>query len=160
VDKVKKIKYREGDLFGIPIKPKGYYIGIVARCSPKSPTCLGFFFGKKFISLPGLDQVHQKAKEAILIAWFGDLGLIIGDWPIIGPINNFQAEEWPVPLFKRIDLLDPSFGWIVEYPQTAPVFTRSIGETRVEASSLEGLVEDELYGSKALEITLAKLNKK
>jgi hypothetical protein len=154
---MKKKNYSEGSLFGIPTKPEGYALGLIARCTQKSPTCLGFFFKPKYRSLPSLEQIQLNANDAVLVCWFGDLGLINGDWPIIGPLKNFKQDDWPVPLFRRIDLLDSTNGWLIEYPQNLPIFGVPIREIKVDVNSLAEFADEELFGSGALEITLSKL---
>jgi hypothetical protein len=42
---------------------------------------------------------------AILRIRFGDLGLINGDWEILGKIPEWVREAWPMPGFVRRDLL-------------------------------------------------------
>ena len=155
---MKKKNYGEGDWFGVPLKQGGYALGIIARSSHKSPSCLGFFFGSIYVNLPTIEKTQLlQAKNAVLIAWFGDLGLINGAWPIIGPSVKFDKKGWPVPLFKRIDNLDSNRGWLIEYPQDEPIFTQPLRVTPTTASSLNGIINETLHGYKALEIVLSKL---
>jgi len=50
-------------------------------------------------------------------------------------------EEWPVPKFWRIDALDPSKGWLVEYHQEIDKHL-PVREMYCDAKDLVGLPED------------------
>jgi hypothetical protein len=92
-----------------------------------------------------------------LIAWFGDLGIINGTWPlIIG--KPFSRYDWPVPLFWREPLINPQeIVYIVEYSQTAdkhiPISEKKIDKNKVTMN----LPEDGLYGAISLANQLDKI---
>ncbi len=44
-----------------------------------------------------------RPENAILSVMFGDLGLINGEWDIIGQLPNWQRGEWAMPDFVRRD---------------------------------------------------------
>lgn len=95
-----KIKINEGDIFLVPLRKKGYAIGLIIR--KKGSILLGYFWD---IKMPSLDSKFDKSllnnREPILIKMFGDLGLKNGEWPIIDNIPSFNREDWSVPLFIR-----------------------------------------------------------
>jgi hypothetical protein len=155
---MKKIEYHEGDCFGIPISSRGYALGIVARCSEESNICLGYFYNVNLPDkpLPGKIEDIIKQKEAF-IAWFGDIAILNGKWPLIKIDRSFNKKLWPVPAFRRIDLLDSSVGFCIEYEQETPIFGNPIKETKVDADTLLDLPDERLYSAQSIEIRLAKM---
>jgi hypothetical protein len=142
----------------VPLRNGGYALGIITRGSYKTRGGLGYFFGPKYQNVPtDADTQSKQATDAILIAWFGDLGIIEGEWPLITSTRPFRREEWPVPKFGRIDALMPEKGWLVEYDPVKVGFGQVIRETRCRAEDVANLPKDGLYGAGAIEITLTKL---
>ena len=99
----KKIKYREGDWFGVPLKSGGWGIGIVAR-KGRRDDFIAYFFGPPRAELPKdtkeLDQLHHS--QAVYRTTPGILGLRWGTWPIIGHHARWHRDLFP----------NPWFGWI------------------------------------------------
>jgi len=155
----KHIKYSEGQWFAVPLKDGGYALGIIVRGSYKTKGGLGYFFGPRYENIPDEQETwHKQPSDAILIAWFGDLGIILGQWPLISTTRPFRREEWPVPKFHRLDALDPSKGWLVEYDQeTSGLYLAGRRETYLNARELVGLPKDSLLGYGAVELVLTKL---
>lgn len=155
----KHIKYSEGQWFAVPLQDGGYALGIIVRGNYKTKGGLGYFFGPRYEDIPGEQETWLKGpSDAILIAWFGDLGIIWGRWPLISSMRPFRREEWPVPKFHRIDALRPDKGWLVEYSSEAKgVGEQPIRETYCDAKELMGLPKDSLLGYGAVEIILTKL---
>ncbi len=154
----KHIKYSEGQWFAVPLRDGGYALGIIVRGSYKTRGGLGYFFGCRYAEVPGEAETWAKRpEEAMLIAWFGDLGIIEGEWLLIASSRPFRREEWPVPKFARIDSLNPEIGWLVEYDQEDDGSQRWVKETICPAEELVGLPKDSLMGYKAVEIVLTKL---
>jgi hypothetical protein len=153
----KHIKYSEGQWFVVPLKDGGYALGIIVRGSYKTKGGLGYFFGPRYENIPDEQETwHKRPSDAILIAWFGDLGIILGEWPLISTTRPFRQEEWPVPKFHRLDALDPSKGWLVEYDQESDRHV-PVREIYCNAEDLAGLPEDGGYGYKAIENLLTKI---
>jgi hypothetical protein len=102
--KTKKVKYREGDWFGVPLESGGWGIGIVAR-RDKRGGIVGFFFGPPRKELPKsteeLDRLHHT--QAVWRADIGSLGIERGTWPILGHHANWSHERFPNPWFGWID---------------------------------------------------------
>lgn len=154
----KRIKYSEGQWFAVPLKTGGYALGIIVRGNYKTKGGLGYFFGPRYKEVPDERETWlKKPSDAILITWFGDLGIIWGRWPLIPSTRPFRREEWPVPKFKRIDPLNPRRGWLVEYSQDDDGKGLPICETLCDAGDLEGLPEDGVDGYEAVEIVLTHL---
>ncbi len=154
----KHIRYSEGQWFAVPLKDGGYALGIIVRGSYRTKGGLGYFFGPRYLEIPNEQETWNKQpSEAILIAWFGDLGIITGKWPLIPSRRPFRREEWPVPKFKRLDPLNPRQGWLVEYSQETSGVHMPIREIYCDADDLVGLPEDASYGFEAIEITLTEI---
>ncbi|MEN4013073.1 MAG: immunity 26/phosphotriesterase HocA family protein [Bellilinea sp.] len=152
------IKYSEGQWFAVPLKNGGYALGIIVRGNYKTKGGLGYFFAPRYESIPDNQDTWQKQpSDAIMIAWFGDLGLIWGTWPLIPTTRPFRRQDWTVPKFQRIDALDPSRGWLVEYDQETSGLDMPLREKYLDAVELAGLPKDSLLGYEAVELVLTKL---
>ncbi len=154
----KHIRYTEGQWFAVPLRDRGYALGIIVRGSYKTRGGLGYFFGPRYEEVPGERETWLKQPEdAILVGWFGDLGIIWGEWPLIPSTRPFRREEWPVPKFHRIDWGRPEKGWLVEYDQENDGRGLPVREVYCDAKDLLGLPEDGVYGYEAVEIVLTQL---
>ena len=99
----KKLPYDEGTWFAVPLRTSGYAIGLLAR-STGYGTAFGYFFGPRRESVSTMEDIIELTHEkAILIGLFGDLGLLEGDWPIIGRLEGWSRADWPVPPLIRVD---------------------------------------------------------
>lgn len=100
-----KVSYREGDWFAVPLREGGYAVGVVARANPKA-ALLGYFFGPRHSDVPTLADVEDlKPRDAVLVGKFGHLGLTGGTWPILGRLDGWDRDEWPMPVFVRYEEL-------------------------------------------------------
>lgn len=100
-----KINYREGDWFAVPLRDRGYVVGVVARANPKA-ALLGYFFGPRLDEVPSLNNVHElQLADAVLVGRFGHLGLTQGKWPILGRRADWDRSAWPMPVFVRYEEL-------------------------------------------------------
>jgi hypothetical protein len=93
--------------------------------------------------------------RAVLIARAGDLGLITGEWPIIGPSEDWSEEAWPMPVFFRPDALSPLQGVCVRYDERDP--SKAVSEEPCQKSNAQGMPRDGLYGAGAIEIELGNI---
>ena len=99
----KSLPYREGTWFGVPLRTGGYGLGIVARLKGDG-VAFGYFFGPRRDSVPSVTEVENLSKDkTVLKIQFGDLGLLNGEWPVIGQHKNFTRSNWPLPPFIRVD---------------------------------------------------------
>lgn len=152
------IKYQEGQWFAVPLPAGGNALGLIVRGSYKTRGGLGYFFGPRFEGIPEdtLTCSLQPA-DAILITWFGDLGIIEGRWPLIDTTRAFNRSDWPVPIFGRLDALDPAHGWMTEYDQEDDGTGAVIREVRCRAENLVNLPRDVDSGADAVGIRLSQL---
>jgi len=154
--RTKRIRYREGQWFAVPLQSGGYAAGIIVRGSLKTKGGLGYFFPFRYELPPTATDIEDlSASQAILVRWFGDLGIIYGEWPLIATDRPFNRADWSVPRFGRIDMFDHA--WIVEYSQDDDGSRYPISETRVPVAEIVGLPEAGTSGHKALEIRLSRL---
>ena len=158
MEKYKNIKYYEGQWFGVPLRQGGYALGIIVRGSHKTKGGLGYFFGPKYYRIPDESDTFEKKKDdAVLISWFGDLGILNGRWPLIQSSRQFSRNEWPLPLFGREISLIPNKGMIVEYEDNPKGEWRIIKEIPVDIEEIANLPSDGYLGGGAIEIRLSKL---
>jgi len=143
----RKQGYREGDWIVVPLVTGGFAIGIVFR--GRGSICLGAFFAPKYEKPPVLiDADGLTLSDAILIARFGYLGLMSGEWTNLGRAPDWNRANWPMPRFR-------STPYIVEFSDRSPGETLSM--RRASPEELAGLPEEGVYGDKALQIALTKV---
>jgi hypothetical protein len=147
-----KRPYSEGSVFLVPLRKGGCARGVVARATHKGKVLLGYFFGPQLTSkdLATLDDL--KAPNAVLRLLFGDLGLINGEWPVIGRVLDWDRSRWPMPDFVRRDPLSKR-AWLVRHSDTDPGITESEHPINFDSD----LPTESLSGYGAVEIKLTKL---
>jgi hypothetical protein len=151
---MKKLTYQEGDIFAVPLRDGGYSVGVVARSPKKGKVLLGYFFRARFPSVPKPSDLPVLLPEnAIKVAKFGDLSLMTGEWPVLGHLENWDRDDWPMPKFIRRDPLGKR-ARLVSYADNDP--NQEIAE---EPCSFEatGYEADTLWGAGFAEILLTKL---
>jgi hypothetical protein len=95
-----KATWGEGDWVALPlVDGGGFALALLAR---QHKGCFfGYFFGPRRGSVPNMNDTHGlRPQQAALLARSGDLGLIRGEWSIIGRQPDYQREEWPMPWFR------------------------------------------------------------
>ena len=123
---------------------------MVARHNGKG-VIFGYFFGPRMIGLNPVIPRHPSHK--ILWGQFGDLGLIKGEWPIVGQDADWRAEDWPMPPFIRvIDGEEAAF--MTEYD---PITLRAKTEKKCDASLVATHPYDRLMGYGSVELRLTDL---
>src|SRR5262245_4445604 len=136
---VKRKNIHPGDWFGVPLGSLGFAAGVVARGTEKT-ALFGYFFGSKHERLPTLRDVQQlKPDTAVLLARFSDLGLINGDWPLIGRSAIWDPSEWPMPPFVRRDIISGTLS-LVTYDEENP--SVEIALRASDFASCQGLPQD------------------
>lgn len=149
-----RIRYREGDLFAVPLDDGGYAAGLAAR-SNQQGVVLGYFFGRRFADLPEVDQFAELTSEdAVVVERFGDLGLIQESWPVLGQMPGWRRGDWPMPAFSRAELLTGRL-LRVEYSDDDP--NSLLREVEVASSEFEQLAEDGLAGFEFMQERLSRL---
>ena len=153
--KVKKLPYIEGTWFAIPLLQGGFGVGVVARAKGRGKVILAYFYGPWRATIPKLAEVENyKPQDAIRKIRVGNVGLVEGNWPIIGRSELWKRSEWPMPVFIRRALLGHAKAWAVYYSDANP--RKMEGETPVSPRT-GGLEEDGSYGDKATQKLLTYL---
>ena len=147
-------RYQEGDVFVVPLLQSGFAPGVIARADGRG-VLLAYFFGRRFERVPTISDVGElSALDHVLVKRCGDLGLVRGDWPIIGALAEWRREQWPIPAFVRHDLLTDEY-MRVEYPDDDP--NGQPREVPISREQFEGLPEDGMAGSQFVEARLSRL---
>lgn len=143
--------YAEGDVFAVPLRDDGWALGVLAR--RKDATAVGYFFAPRMVAVSG--QVPRLMPDDLFVVKrFADLGLLEGDWPILGRLPDWDRWVWPIPDFGRVE---PVTGraWRVRYPDDDPSGRPS--EEPISAEECERLPRDGLAGAGAVEKWLTAL---
>lgn len=151
---MKSLPYREGSLFAVPLRNGGYAAGLVARMAPRGKIILAYFFGKKFDDAPSLAEVSlMQSTGSIKCLRVGDLGLMNGEWPVLGDMPSWSRKDWPVPFFVRSDDLSKR-AWCVTYADLDP---SSLVKEEPIPYGVDGMEASDLYGYGAAELVMTKL---
>lgn len=151
---MKRPQYSEGTWFAVPLRTGGFATGVVARMAPRGKIILACFFGPKRAAVPDLPDIERLQKiDAIKCIRLGDLGLVNGEWPIIGISPIWVRAEWSIPIFIRRDPLSRQ-AWLVRYSDTDPSIVEQECIVNDEVDNIE---DDCLCGYGAVEIKLTKL---
>jgi Immunity protein 26 len=149
----KRLRYREGSAFRIPLPHGGFARGVVARMAPGGRILLGYFFGPRMFSAD-TSPSDLLPSEAILVGRFGDLHLIDGKWEIFGEIGGWNRADWPIPEFIHRDSLGVVPDKIVRYSDND---IGGLGTREHRPVIPTGLAEDGLMGAGFVEIRLSRL---
>lgn len=146
----KRVRYKEGDVFLVPLLAGGFGIGVVARKGYRGVT-LGYFFGSNLgirpENVPALDP-----EQAVLISRFGDLGLLRGQWVIAGKVPEWRPEEWPLPRFVGSGVGDNCTLFTYDEEDLVSI----VSMESAPASEAIHYYLDSLLGYKALEVVLTR----
>jgi Immunity protein 26 len=147
--------YGEGDWFAVPLRDHGYAVGIIARQN-RDGILFGYFFGPRRDGVPPLTELGgYQPGDAILLARFGDLGLLNGEWTLIGGLPGWSRSAWPMPPFARIDSIDKAIAYKTIYSDDDPGV--DLSETVCDPTEAICYPQDSLSGYGAIEIRLTKL---
>jgi hypothetical protein len=113
------LPYSEGTAFAVPLRSGGFARGVVARAAPDGRVLFGYFFGPKLESPEDAVMDDLKPENSILSLIFGDLGLINGEWRIVGSFPQWNRDLWPMPDFVRRDPIMKR-AWRVRYSDSDP----------------------------------------
>jgi hypothetical protein len=149
--------YREGDWFGVPLPSGGYAVGLVARGNAKKGVLFGYFFGPKRYAIPEVNDIRQYlVRDAVFIGKFSDLHLVNRLWPLIGRIEGWARENWPMPHFARIDK-EQGVAWEEVYSEDDPnIF---LGERQCLPDDVKNLPSSGLMGADAVSLRLDRVVK-
>lgn len=115
-----KLPYSEGSVFVLPLEGGGYARGVVARATKKGRVLFGYFFGPRLRSEDQASFDELVAHKAIMCLRFGDLGLINGEWPVLGALPGWDRNAWPMPRFVNRGIAGHGKSYLVEYSDTDP----------------------------------------
>lgn len=150
----RKITYKEGDWIAVPIADCGYALGIITRMG-KRGALIGYFFGPLYKHIPKPeDTKNLLAEDAVLICNYGDLGLLNGEWSVIGHSEPWDRGKWPNPAFVRRDSITGKPTKIY-YSENDP--NCEIAEKPCSEEEARRLPKDGASGYVAVEIKLKKL---
>lgn len=144
----------EGTWFAVPLRTRGFAVGVVARTSSGGGVILSYFFGNVWDQPPPLRSIKDlRPESAVRILRVGDLGIVDGTWPVIGRDPNWQRSEWKSPEFVRRDELSRK-AWRVAYSDRDANVVAFEAPTGYEETGLE---RDAVLGAGAVEIALTKI---
>lgn len=147
----RKINYKEGSSFFIPLRTNGFARGLVARCDGKGGI-FAYFFGPK-LEQPGSEFGKVVPSEAILLGMCGDLGLLDETWPRCGVLADWERSDWPLPPLFREDK-DAGKAWLTYYNEDTLGYIR---EERVSPELRTEYPEDVVMGYGSAEIAVTQI---
>lgn len=146
--------YTEGNWFAVPLAGDSLALGLVARTS-RSGVLWGYFFGPKRETLPPVDHLKRyRPADAVLSCRFSDVGLVDGEWPLIGGSPGWNRDAWRMPPFCISSEVSEICSK-VEYSDRDP--NKEVSIVDIPCKECKRLPEDLMYGHKAVEIELAEL---
>lgn len=148
-----KLPYSEGSVFLVPLRTGGHARGVVARAAPRGRALFGCFFGPRLESVDPIRLDDLEPAKAILRVRFGDLGLINGEWWVLGAPPDWDRSKWRMPDFARRQLLGRRKPVLVRYCDTDP--GRIEAEYRIDDDT--GMPIDSAWGYGAVEIRLTNI---
>ena len=142
-----------GTMFLVPLRDRGFALGVLARADGKG-CAFGYFFGPR---LSGPEEIRVDIvlpEYALLVGMFGDLELLRGKWPIVGEVEPWSLELWPLPPLCRVDE-KVGRAWLSTYGDTLECLT----EQEIDCAKARDYHYDRLMGAGAVEIRLTNLIK-
>lgn len=142
----------EGTWFVVPLRNGGFCRGLLARTNGKG-IAFGYFFGPKRETVDALPRVSDlRSCDAILIGQFGDLGLLKGEWKIVGQDLEWDRTLWPMPPFVRVDE-DAGTAMMATYNDDFDI----VSDEPCDPSLAEEFPKDSLMGYGFVEIKLTRM---
>lgn len=143
---------QEGTWFAVPLRSKGFAVGVVARRARRGGVILAYFFNKIWGQPPPLDEVRVlRPRDACRVLRVGDLGLVNGTWPVVARDPDWRRGEWPTPQFLRKDDLSRK-AWVVQYSD----HDVNVVELETPTSYDTNLERDAVWGAGAVEVVLTR----
>lgn len=113
-----------------------------------------YFFGPRSETLEELHCSDMVPDRAILRGLCGDLGIIKGEWHLVGSLPDWDRSRWPMPLMFRGDESPNGKCWLSRYDDDTLNFVEEMPASR----DLEDQYPyDRLMGYGAVEIRLTKI---
>ncbi|MFN0027206.1 MAG: Imm26 family immunity protein [Acidimicrobiales bacterium] len=99
----RRLPYTVGDWFCVPLRDGRWGAGRIVSVHPGGKALLGYFFAP-FAQPPSADVVASlEPAKAILIGKCGDSAIRRSAWPLVRSDVQFDAERWPLPVFRNRD---------------------------------------------------------
>ncbi len=102
----------EGKILVMPLKGGGYATGLIVNQNKN--ILLGYFFDT-YYQKPPVDINEWSLSKVCLICLFGILGIEKDEWKILGDMPLWKKDEWPIPVFKQQDLINPERYYSIIY---------------------------------------------
>jgi hypothetical protein len=134
------------------LRDGGYARGVVARLNGKG-LVFGYFFGPKLNSPDEASFRGLNPHQAVNVGKFGDLSLINREWIQLGQIENWNADEWPMPPLIRVNEITGR-AFLSRYDDHT---FRCVDEEEVSPTVVDEYPYDRTMGAGAIEIRLTKL---
>jgi hypothetical protein len=151
----RKLPYKEGDWFLIPLDQGGHATGLVARAPKGGKILYGYFFGPRRETVSTIQELENlQPSDAILIARFGDLRLMTREWPVISHSDTWNRQKWPMISFVRIDSISGA-AYRIDYADDGS--NKEIRSTPCSSLDAKSLPRDRLAGPQVLESNLSDL---
>jgi hypothetical protein len=104
--------FGEGDWFAVPMGRDRYAVGVIARRQQRGRGAIvGYFFAPFESPQPAIDTIRELHQSGALLVGLFPASCIrppgpgfSGSWPLLGRVEPWDRDEWPVPLFTRTDL--------------------------------------------------------
>jgi hypothetical protein len=145
---MEKSAYHEGDLFSVPVENAESIVGLIVRVNKNKILAYFFRTATDASSTKGFEK-----DKVLLIKLCSTLGLDKHEWNIIGRLENWNIKDWPVPVFKRVDVISKECYQIY--------YNDALEETSMSKAfdcvSLGDYPEDGLAGYGFIEKRLARL---
>lgn len=148
---MKKLAIPCGSVFLVPLNNGAFAAGVLIR-SDKKGRAYGSFFGPAIPNSSAIEVTQLIDEDAIFRCRFGDHGLHIGRWQVVGKIPDWESKPWPMPKFSR-QHDDPGMCVISEYDDCFGLVSESI----LPIANGRELPEDAQYGSGVVEVKLSRL---
>lgn len=150
-----KASYAEGDLFLVPLAGMVFALGRIVRASRRRGTVYISFFHRVMEQLPDKTQIPDFSPQQVIFSGLaGDLGLIDGSWKILRGHDHWDRRDWPLPRFKRRDLISDE---ITEVEYDDSDVSKVVAERKSTPVATKHFPEDGLMGSKYVEEKLRVL---
>jgi hypothetical protein len=144
-----------GAIVSIPLRSGGFARAVIARADGEG-RMFAYFFGPKRSTVNELVSLPlPTAQNAILSGKCGDLALVNGKWSIIGRIEPWEPNDWPLPKFVS-DANDPESITITEFDDET-LDAKSVRTVSRNSIDWQALPIDMMMGSGSVEIKLTRL---
>jgi hypothetical protein len=144
----KRLPYKQGDWFSVPLRTTGYAVGCITRIAPRGKLLVGYFFGPVRDRVPSPRELAALSpNDAVLICRFSDLAFLGSEWTLIGRPDPDSAGEWVMPEFERRDAITGGMR-LIRYRDDDPrIEIEAIAATKGDA---RGVALDGAWGSGAV----------